>query len=70
MCLDTGHLAYRGGDNLDLVRRYPERIGYLHLKQVDPAVIDGCTAEDMPFPQAVKLGVMIEPPQGGRTCRS
>ena len=64
LCLDTGHVSYYRGDNLDLIRRYPERIGYLHLKQVDPAVVDRVLAEDIPFPQAVQLGAMTEPPRG------
>ena len=64
LCLDTGHVSYYGGDNVDLIRRYPERIGYLHLKQVDPAVIARVEAEDIPFPDAVRLGAMVEPPHG------
>ena len=34
LCLDTGHFAYYGGDNLKLIAAHPERIGYLHLKDV------------------------------------
>jgi inosose dehydratase len=64
LCLDTGHVSYYKGDNLDLIRRYPERIGYLHLKQVDPAVVDRVLAEDITWPDAVKLGAMTEPPGG------
>lgn len=64
LCLDTGHVSYYGGDNLDLIRRYPERIGYLHLKQVDPAVVAEVLEQDLPFPTAVQRGAMIEPPQG------
>jgi inosose dehydratase len=64
LCLDTGHVAYYRGDNLDLVRRYPERIGYLHLKQVDPAVIDRVLADDIVWPEAVRMGAMVEPPYG------
>jgi inosose dehydratase len=64
LCLDTGHVSYYKGDNLDLIRRYPERIGYLHLKQVDPAVIDRVLAEDVTWPDAVQLGAMTEPPNG------
>jgi len=64
LCLDTGHISYYRGDNLHLIRTYPERIGYLHLKQVDPAVIDRVEAEDLPFPSAVAAGAMIEPPYG------
>lgn len=64
LCLDTGHVSYYRGDNLDLIRRHPERIGYLHLKQVDPAVIDRVLAEDVVWPEAVKMGAMTEPPGG------
>lgn len=64
LCLDTGHVSYYGGDNLDLITRYPDRIGYLHLKQVDPMIRDRVLAEDLSFPEAVKLGVMTEPPAG------
>jgi inosose dehydratase len=64
LCLDTGHVSYYRGDNLDLIRRYPERIGYLHLKQVDPAVIDRVLAEDVVWPEAVRMGAMTEPPGG------
>lgn len=64
LCLDTGHISYCGGDNLDLIRKYPERIGYLHLKQVDPEVLRGVREEDVPFGPAVGRGVMVEPPRG------
>lgn len=64
LCLDTGHVAYYGGDSLELITRYPERIGYLHLKQVDPEIRDAVLAQDLSFPEAVRRGVMIEPPAG------
>ncbi|WP_263248355.1 sugar phosphate isomerase/epimerase family protein [Saccharopolyspora rosea] len=64
LCLDTGHIAYCGGDNLALIEKYPERIGYLHLKQVDPQVLSGVQDEDLPFGPAVRRGVMCEPPNG------
>lgn len=34
-CPDTGHLQAAGGDPVDLVRRYRERIPYVHLKDLD-----------------------------------
>ncbi|MBX7449331.1 sugar phosphate isomerase/epimerase [Mycolicibacterium sp. 3033] len=64
LCLDTGHISYCGGDNIAIIRRAPERIGYLHLKQVDPQVRAAVEAEDLPFGEAVKRGAMIEPPLG------
>ncbi|HZA84898.1 MAG TPA: sugar phosphate isomerase/epimerase [Actinomycetes bacterium] len=64
LCLDTGHVAYYRGDNLELIRRYPDRIGYLHLKQADPAVVAQVEAEDLWFAEAVRRGVMCELPKG------
>lgn len=64
LCLDTGHVAYCRGDNVEIVQRFPDRITYVHLKQVDPAVRDRATAERLPLSEAVRLGVMVEPPFG------
>ncbi|MEV5505201.1 sugar phosphate isomerase/epimerase family protein [Streptomyces orinoci] len=64
LCLDTGHYAYCGGDSVRLIETYGERIGYLHLKQVDPAVLAEVTARGTPFGPAVRQGVMCEPPLG------
>ena len=64
LCLDTGHIAYCEGDNIEIVERFPDRITYVHLKSVDPAVRARALAESMPLSEAVKLGVMCEPPYG------
>jgi inosose dehydratase len=64
LCLDTGHIAYYDGDNVELIRKYPDRIGYLHMKQVDPAVLKEVRAENLAFAEAVRRGVMCEPPRG------
>jgi inosose dehydratase len=64
LCLDTGHISYYGGDNVELIRKYPERIGYVHLKQVDPALVQRVEREGLAFAEAVRLGVMVEPPTG------
>jgi inosose dehydratase len=64
LCLDTGHVAYYDGDNVELIERYPDRIGYLHLKQADPAVLEPVRAEGLGFAEAVRRGAMCEPPKG------
>jgi inosose dehydratase len=64
LCLDTGHIAYCDGDNIEIVERFSERITYVHLKSVDPVVRARAVAENMPLSEAVKLGVMCEPPYG------
>lgn len=64
LCLDTGHIAYCEGDNIEIIDRFPERITYVHLKSVDPVVRARALAENLPLSDAVKLGVMCEPPYG------
>ncbi|MBB1246772.1 TIM barrel protein, partial [Streptomyces durbertensis] len=64
LCLDTGHYAYCGGDSVRLIRTYGERLGYLHLKQVDPDILADVVKNGVPFGPAVARGVMCEPPGG------
>jgi inosose dehydratase len=64
LCLDTGHLAYRRADSVDIIRSYPERIGYVHIKQMDPAIVQKAEQEDLAFGQAVAMGASCEPPKG------
>jgi len=64
LCLDTGHVAYCGADNLKLIRDYPDRVQYVHLKQVNPAIRARVREQNLAFAPAVRLGAMIEPPLG------
>jgi inosose dehydratase len=64
LCLDTGHLAYRHADNVAIIARHPERIGYVHIKQMDPAIVAKADAEGLAFGQAVAMGASCEPPAG------
>jgi len=61
LCLDTGHIAYCDGDNVEIVRRFPQRITYVHLKSVDPAVRRRVVEEKLSLAEGVRLGVMCEP---------
>lgn len=64
LCLDTGHVAYGGGSVLDLIERYSGRIGYVHIKQIDPQVLRTVREENLSFSEAVKRGICVEPPAG------
>jgi len=64
LCLDTGHVAYCGADNLKLIADYPDRVQYVHLKQVDTAIRARVLEEKLGFAPAVRLGAMVEPPLG------
>jgi inosose dehydratase len=70
LCLDTGHVAYRAGDSVGLIRAYPERIGYIHIKQVDPRIARAASEEGIPWGQAVMRGVCVEPPHGEPSAES
>jgi sugar phosphate isomerase/epimerase len=60
LCLDTGHVAYGGGDAIDLIKRYAERIAYVHIKSIDPSVLTQVRAENLSFGQAVQRGVCVD----------
>lgn len=64
LCLDTGHLAYTRADNVAIIRGYPDRIGYVHIKQMDPAIVERAERDDLAFGQAVAMGASCEPPAG------
>lgn len=64
LCLDTGHYAYRDGDSIDLMRRRPEQITYLHIKTVHGQRLQEAHAQDLSFPKAVAAGVFCEPQDG------
>ena len=64
LCLDTGHIAYCGGDNLQIIERPPNAITYVHFKLVDPEVRERVQREKLSLAEAVPLGIMVEPPYG------
>ncbi|HMG61607.1 MAG TPA: TIM barrel protein [Streptosporangiaceae bacterium] len=64
LCLDTGHLAYRHADSAAIIRGYPGRIGYVHIKQMDPAIVEIADRDGLAFGQAVAMGASCEPPRG------
>jgi inosose dehydratase len=64
LCLDTGHLAYRRADCVQIINEFPDRIGFVHIKQMDPAIVERAEREDLAFGQAVAMGASCEPPQG------
>ncbi|PZQ90724.1 MAG: sugar phosphate isomerase [Leifsonia xyli] len=37
LCADVAHIAAAGGDPADIIRRYAERLHYVHLKDLDRA---------------------------------
>jgi len=68
--LDTGHLAYGGGDVADFARIYAPRIKSLHLKDVNPAVLASARREKWTYHQAQDHGLWAELGEGSVDFRS
>ncbi|MDK9294179.1 TIM barrel protein [Propionibacterium freudenreichii] len=64
LCLDSGHVVYGGGDPVELVHKYPERITYVHIKAFDPKITKEAHDKDWPFGEAVTKGASVRPPAG------
>lgn len=60
LCLDTGHWHYAGGNAVDAVREYGERVRYLHLKDCDPAIRQQSIQQELDHFQATGMGVYCE----------
>lgn len=58
LCLDTGHLDYSGMDPIATIRRYADRIDYIHFKDIDPAVYADVMVSSIRFFEACSEGVM------------
>ncbi|GAC1486566.1 MAG: TIM barrel protein [Candidatus Limnocylindrales bacterium] len=58
-CLDTGHVAYGGGDPVALARRHAERILHVHAKDVDPAILARVRDEGLGYLEAASRGIFV-----------
>ncbi len=66
-CLDSGHLAFGGGDTLTMLGRYANRVRHVHIKDVDGDVLARARAGQWSFGQA--LASFIFPPLGEGIAR-
>ncbi|MGH6806312.1 MAG: TIM barrel protein, partial [Ensifer adhaerens] len=57
-CLDTGHTFYAGMDPVETLRRYADRLDYVHFKDIDQTVFDRVMGEKIRFFEACAQGVM------------
>lgn len=64
LTLDTGHLFIAGGDPLDAVRRWGNRINHLHLKDVDLAELRRVLAAGGGMPEVWSSGAFVAFGQG------
>jgi inosose dehydratase len=57
LCLDTGHWHYAGGDAVQCIEEFGERVRYLHFKDCSRTIAEQCRAEKKDYFQAVAAGV-------------
>lgn len=56
--LDTGHLQYAGLDPVQWLRKYKDRLDYVHFKDIDPKVYDEVMHEHIRFFEGCAKGSM------------
>ncbi len=60
ICLDTGHVAFGGGDPVELTRAHGSRIGHVHLKDVDLGRMRTLVQEGLDYAALAKRGIFVE----------
>jgi len=58
LCLDTGHLYYAGMDPAKSLRRYADRLDYVHFKDINATVLKNVIKSRVGFWKACAQGVM------------
>ncbi len=66
-CLDIGHLAFGGGQAINMLPKYADRVQHVHVKDVSAEVLAQARAEGWSFGQA--LAQFIFPPLGEGIAR-
>lgn len=58
LCLDTGHLRYSGMDPVEWLRKYADRLDYIHFKDIDKKVYHEVLSEHIRFFEGCGKGAM------------
>ncbi|MEL6841216.1 MAG: TIM barrel protein [Pseudomonadota bacterium] len=64
ICFDTGHHSYAGFDPVAFMKRYIDRISYMHFKDIDPVVKADVVANRTDFYKACGQGIFCNLGQG------
>jgi inosose dehydratase len=64
LLFDTGHAYYGGSDPLNLLKKYYNRIAYIHLKDIRQEVLDEARSEGVDFATCIRKGVFTVPGDG------
>jgi len=60
LALDMGHYAFGGGDPLETLKKYRERIWHIHYKDCEPTIADSSRAQRWNYFKSIENGVFCE----------
>lgn len=69
-CLDTGHVAFGGGDPIEVARAHAPRVGYVHVKDIDLTRLRGLLGEGKNYVAAAQADVFVELGRGALDLRA
>lgn len=61
---DTGHGYYGNNDPVELLKKYYDRVKYIHLKDVRQEVLDRARQEKLPIRECIRSGMFTVPGAG------
>lgn len=64
LCWDVGHALYAGADPVAVVHEHPERIAYVHLKDVDGGALRELKWQGLGFEEGIRRRVFTEVGRG------
>ncbi len=64
LCYDTGHFTFAGEDPLAMLKKYVDRVGHVHLKDMRLPVVAEARKNNWSFLQAVRNGAFTVPGDG------
>ena len=64
LCLDTGHCLYGKGDPVSMAQRYKGILRYIHIKDIDMAVLEAVHRRGLNFDQAIEAGIFSQIGEG------
>lgn len=70
LCLDMGHYAFGGGDPVEALKKYYDRIWHIHFKDYDPAVGEETVKKGYDYFKSVEEVVFCELGKGNVDFKS
>ncbi len=64
LCYDTGHFTFAGEDPLAMLKKYVDRVGHVHLKDMRLPVVEQARKNNWSFLTAVRNGAFTVPGDG------